>query len=56
MKKYALIILDDLAIRRFDHKDEWFAAMSVLRDKDRQFIVVKWNAGAKQYVQQEITE
>ena len=56
MKKYALIILDDLAIRRFDRWAVCMAAILVLRDKDRPFIVVEWDAGAEQYIRQAITE
>lgn len=56
MKKYALIILNDLSVRQFQFRDELNTAIGALQDREIGFVVVKWHDGIKQYVQPERAE
>lgn len=53
MKPFAIIMLEDLKTRTFDHEDEWREAIRALRARNKAHIVLKWSS-AGFYIQPEI--
>lgn len=53
---FAIIILTNLRVARFQTKDEWQDAMKNLRERDRAFIPVKYHFGIERYETPEVVE
>ncbi len=53
---YAILLLENLAIKKFNDKDEWKNAVQTLTQNNKSHIALKWHAGAKQYVKPETFE
>jgi len=54
MKPYAILILTQLRVAKFDTKDEFKDAIKNLQATDTPFIALKYNNGAELYTQLEI--
>lgn len=53
MKKYALLILESLEVKRFDFLDEFKSAMDTLDEASKSYICLRYNASFGGYVQSE---
>ena len=47
---FALVTLESLTIKRFDHKDEWRAAMNAIHARGKEFVALKYHHGAETYI------
>lgn len=47
---FALVTLETLTIKRFDHKEDWQTAMNAIQARGQDFVALKYHAGARRYV------
>lgn len=53
-KPYALVTLNNLKVRRFDHERDWKDAVATVNGKDIGFVAFKYHTDAGTYVQQDV--
>lgn len=56
MKPFAILMLSDLTVRYFDHKDDWMTAIETMTRNNNQnrFIALKYHHGAQCYTVPEL--
>lgn len=47
---FALVTLETLTIKRFDHKEDWQTAMNAIQARGHDFVALKYHVGAGRYV------
>ena len=47
---FALVTLETLTIKRFDHKEDWQTAMNAIQARGQDFVALKYHVGAGRYV------
>ncbi|MEE9401919.1 MAG: hypothetical protein V3V47_01850 [Desulfobacteria bacterium] len=52
-KPFALVTLETLTIKRFDHEDEWKAAIDALWNRHTRFTAFRYHHGTESYVEPE---
>lgn len=50
---FALVTLETLTVKRFEHKEDWHTAMNAIQARGQDFVALKYHAGAGRYVMPE---
>ena len=56
MKKYVILKLSDLSIKKFDCRDEYKSAFSIMQSRKVALKAFMYHEGAGQYIEQEVIE